>query len=80
MVFKIKARNFPDTLNESERLRWNSYIKQRISDVTLGAEITFDNYATEMQAMRKNTTDPLQQMVLDEIDEYVEGLRATYMH
>jgi exodeoxyribonuclease-1 len=79
MVFKIKARNFPETLDAEENLRWKSYIKQRISDGTLGAEITLENYPTEMKLAREKNKEPLQQMVLDEIDEYVEGLRATYV-
>lgn len=75
MIFKIKARNFPEKLNDEEKLRWDAYRKQRLTDSSIGAEITFDNYAGEMNAAREKNKEPLQQMILDEIDEYVEWLK-----
>ena len=74
MIFKIKARNFPELLTDEEKERWKAYAAQRLVDKTLGAEITLENYATEMDALRKQELEPIQHMVLDEIDEYVEGL------
>jgi exodeoxyribonuclease-1 len=74
MIFKIKARNFPETLTDDEKERWKEYTSKRLTDPALGAEITLVNYATEMNALRKQELEPIQHMVLDEIDEYVEGL------
>ena len=74
MVFKIKARNFPETLTDDEKKRWKEYTSKRLTDPALGAEITLENYATEMNALRKQELEPIQHMVLDEIDEYVGGL------
>ena len=75
MVFKIKARNFPELLTDEEKERWKAYAAKRLVDKSLGAEMTLENYATEMDALRKQELEPIQHMVLDEIDEYVEGLK-----
>jgi exodeoxyribonuclease-1 len=75
MVFKVKARNFPEKLNAEEKARWRAYIRQRLNDSSLGAEITFENYAAEMETAREKNKEALQQMILEEIDEYVEWLK-----
>ena len=72
MVFKIKARNFPETLTEDEKQRWKIYVYNRLRDASLGAEITLENYKVKMDALRKKQLEPIQHMVLDEIDEYVD--------
>jgi exodeoxyribonuclease-1 len=74
MIFKIKARNFPETLTDDEKERWKEYASKRLTDPALGAEITLENYAEALSMEREKNKEQLQQMVLDEIDEYVEGL------
>lgn len=72
MIFKIKARNYPETLTDDEKERWKEYTAKRLTDPLLGAEITMLNYKVEMDALRKKELEPIQHMVLDEIDEYVD--------
>jgi exodeoxyribonuclease-1 len=37
LLFRYRARNFPDTLNEAEREQWQSWIAGRLCDGTDGA-------------------------------------------
>ncbi|MFN5635480.1 MAG: exodeoxyribonuclease I [Flavobacteriia bacterium] len=78
MIFKIKARNFPEILSFEEKSRWTSYIKQRLTDASLGAQITFTTYSSEMAGQRNKDLAPIQHMVLDELDEYIAGLKNDY--
>lgn len=50
MLFRYRARNYPDTLSDAENLDWQQHIKARLT--TKDAPwLTFDGFAEEMQSI-----------------------------
>lgn len=75
MIFKFKARNYPEVLDEFEQGEWNTYRKERLTNKDIGAELTLDTFDIEMNEARKKYTDDSHKVVLDEIEQYVESLK-----
>jgi len=51
LLFRYRARNFPDTLSASETARWQDFCRQRLSAGQSGASITFDDYFACLQQL-----------------------------
>ncbi|WP_194788953.1 exodeoxyribonuclease I [Pseudomonas sp. UFMG81] len=49
LLFRYRARNFSDTLDEQERARWHAFCQQRLSDPKMGAPNTLDGFDTALQ-------------------------------
>jgi exodeoxyribonuclease-1 len=68
MLFRYRARNFPDSLNESEKRRWDQFRSDRVL-----SEAVTRRYQDEFtEAM--NRADQSQQAKLLELNSYVENL------
>jgi exodeoxyribonuclease I len=52
MLFRYRARNYPETLNAEELLRWNEFCQNRLTGRQAGAGITFDAYFARLQELR----------------------------
>lgn len=44
MLFRYRARNYPETLSESEKMQWSEYCYTRLTDPAAGASIAMDEY------------------------------------
>jgi exodeoxyribonuclease-1 len=44
MLFRYRARNWPETLTGSERQRWEAFRRERLTDSQAGASIVLDEY------------------------------------
>ncbi|MDR2318190.1 MAG: exodeoxyribonuclease I [Pseudomonas sp.] len=49
LLFRYRARNFPDTLNSEERQRWHGFCQQRLSDPRWGAPNTLGDFEQARQ-------------------------------
>lgn len=74
LLFRYRARNFPDTLNFEEQERWRIFCQQRLSAPEWGAPNTLETF-TEAAAQWSITATSFQLEVLNEWQNYVEGLR-----
>jgi exodeoxyribonuclease-1 len=54
MLFRYRARNYPETLNADEQLRWNEFCQNRLTGRQTGAGITCDAYFSRLQELRIN--------------------------
>ena len=54
MLFRYRARNYPETLNADEQLRWNEFCRNRLTGRQAGASITLDAYFARLQELRSN--------------------------
>ncbi len=52
LLFRYRARNFPDTLNADETVCWQDFCRQRLSGSQSGASITFDDYFACLQQLK----------------------------
>jgi exodeoxyribonuclease-1 len=74
LLFRYRARNFPDTLSSAEQERWRIFCQKRLSDPECGAPNTLETFV-EAAAQLNIAATPFQQQVLKEWQEYVQGLR-----
>lgn len=77
LLFRYRARNFPSSLSGAELARWREFCQQRLSDSSLGAPNTLDNFA---QALQEEwlLASPAQQQVLQAWREHAQLLRSRY--
>lgn len=68
MLFRYRARNYPDTLNEEERGRWQQFRQQRLQ-----ADSNRQAYQAELAEARERA-DAEQQVVLDALEDWVARL------
>ncbi|MNG30480.1 exonuclease I [compost metagenome] len=74
LLFRYRARNFPDTLNSEEQERWRIFCQKRLSDPQWGAPNTLDSFVDAAAQLSVSATG-FQQGVLVEWQDYVQGLR-----
>ncbi|MET0106928.1 MAG: exodeoxyribonuclease I [Sedimenticola sp.] len=51
MLFRYRARNWPDTLNSDERARWNEYRQERLQEPDGGGSINLEEYRRQLARM-----------------------------
>jgi exodeoxyribonuclease-1 len=56
MLFRYRARNYPDTLNTEEKQRWQTFCINRLIGQQAGAGITIDAYFTRLNELKADET------------------------
>jgi exodeoxyribonuclease I len=51
MLFRYRARNYPETLNADELQRWNEFCINRLTGLQVGAGIMLDNYFARLEKL-----------------------------
>ena len=51
MLFRYRARNYPETLNTDELQRWNEFCVNRLTGRQTGAGIVFDDYFKRLEEL-----------------------------
>jgi len=67
LLFRYRARNYPDTLSEDERNRWNAYRKQKFTDPASGTRTLNQVYATIESIQSAADTSGSELVVLEDI-------------
>lgn len=57
LLFRYRARNWPDTLAPTEKTLWDIYRKKRLSDPGGGGSIVLDQYQARIAALREERLD-----------------------
>jgi exodeoxyribonuclease-1 len=71
LLFRYRARNWPDTLSMSERARWNDYRRLRLRDERGLSEYSFESFRAEIAALRTaHAGDGGKQVLLDQLDTW----------
>ncbi len=75
MLFRYRARNYPDTLSADEQHRWCEFRQQRFTDPAAGPR-TLDSLAADIETLQNSDsiTGP-ELVVLEELQQYVESCR-----
>ena len=75
MLFRYRARNYPDTMNDVEKSRWEEFRMARLTGSSPGAGIGFDEYNACITELRANgKLNAAQLALLDKLDEYSQML------
>lgn len=53
MLFRYKGRNFPDTLNDAERIRWRQYCLAALYDESTGSKLTLATYLDQIEQLKQ---------------------------
>ncbi|WP_263322385.1 exodeoxyribonuclease I [Endozoicomonas sp. Mp262] len=79
MLFRYKARHYPEVLDTEERQKWLKFCQDRL---TLPGErrFGFSEFATELEASRSQHTQPGKRQLLDKLDEYAAALQSGLCH
>jgi exodeoxyribonuclease-1 len=77
LLFRYRARNFPEALSSEEQTLWYQFCRQRLSNGAFGAPNTLDQFEAGIQQLLVTAT-PAQQQLLQQWHEYGQGLRERY--
>ncbi|MET0289477.1 MAG: exodeoxyribonuclease I [Pseudoxanthomonas sp.] len=78
LLFRYRARNWPDSLSQPEQERWDDYRRLRLGGDPALSEFGFESYAAEIAALRAaNAGDGNKQALLDRLEDWSRQLQAT---
>jgi exodeoxyribonuclease-1 len=72
MLFRYRARNYPETLSTDEQLRWNDFCNNRLTGRQAGVSITLDAYFARLQELRNNKN--INADIINALDAYAVDL------
>ena len=75
LLFRYRARNWPDTLDAGERERWNEFRRRRLDTATPLTALTREECLAAIARLRGDSaTTPAQIPLLDALESWVRGL------
>lgn len=77
LLFRYRARNFPQSLSATEQQHWQTFCWARLNDATMGAPNTLDSFNAAL-AEQWPQASPAQQAVLQAWQEYLQQLRRRF--
>ncbi len=72
LLFRYRARNFPDTLDDDEQQRWQQHRRERLHD-GVGGGLTLSAYFERIDALAESADEP-GQALLEALYDYAEGI------
>lgn len=77
LLFRYRARNWPETLSGDEIQRWKHFCHHRLQDADGGGSITLEEYYERIALLRDEREDDADaQRILDALDEWGAILNA----
>lgn len=73
MLFRYRARNWSETLDEEEHRRWREFCRRRLHSDD-GAGPGLETFRGELRRLRGEREDPREQEILDELENHAEQL------
>ncbi len=77
MLFRYRARNFPDSLSPEERALWEEYRFGRLTEPAVGASICMEEYqSTIEQLLASGSLSASQAALMHQLQDYGDSLLA----
>ena len=73
MLFRYRARSYPDTLTGEEQQRWEAYRWERMNDPALSS-LTLKDFARELERLNQTSLSDRQRQLLEELVMFVEAI------
>lgn len=70
LLFRYRARNFPQTLREDEHAQWQEFVTRKLDFDTGLAGLTLDSYGDLLAALNAQETDPARRAILDALQAW----------
>jgi exodeoxyribonuclease-1 len=78
LLFRYRARNWPQSLSADERARWDDYRRRRLGSIEHGlSEYDFTTYRAEIASLRAQHGPGPAQPLLDALQAWGEELEAS---
>lgn len=75
LLFRYRARNYPNTLTADEMTRWQRHRQSRLTDTSSNGSITLDTYLVKLEQLAHEHSDnPDKQAILRALFQYAENL------
>ena len=74
MLFRYRARNWPDSLSAAEQAQWEEFRYQRLTDPEAGGSLTLEDYLAEVESLLETESAAEKQQVLQALLEYSDQL------
>lgn len=78
LLFRFRARNWPDTLDAREHARWQTFVRDKLNRETETTTLTFDEYFATVGRLRTELPAGPKQTILDQLQDWGEMLRNDY--
>lgn len=76
MLFRYRARNYPETLNDQEQKQWNGYRHEKFSNPATSHR-TMNQFLAEIEAIQQSPdTIGSQLVLLEDLLEYAESIKV----
>ncbi|HEX5057155.1 MAG TPA: exodeoxyribonuclease I [Gammaproteobacteria bacterium] len=77
LLFRYRARNFPETLAAEEWRRWQQYRRERLTNPEAGGSITLQEFNRRLQDLGSNPElDERAMQILEDLAEYASMLES----
>ncbi|MBY5940082.1 exodeoxyribonuclease I [Halomonas sp. DP5N14-9] len=73
MLFRYRARSYPDTLTGEEQARWETFRWERMNDSAL-ASLTLKEFAREIERLNQTSLSDRERQILEEMVMFVESI------
>ena len=77
LLFRYRARNWPDTLSDNERIRWEAHRHKRLTTPTPLTTLTLDEYFSLLNERRINPADSTKLELIDQMEAWGREVQAT---
>jgi exodeoxyribonuclease-1 len=76
LLFRYRARNWPESLDARERERWDAYRRRRLSSDVGLSEYSFESYRASICRLRAEHPAGPKQALLDALEAWGEGIAS----
>jgi exodeoxyribonuclease-1 len=76
LLFRYRARNWPESLDQEEQSVWLQHRQDRLGDQAPQAILNLPRFEAALQECREQTSDTAKLKVLDELADYANRLRS----
>ena len=74
LLFRYRARNFPQSLNAEEADRWHKFCHSRLIDGEFGANLTLENFQQQLITLVQQKETDRDQKLLEQLSLWVQGM------
>ena len=74
MVFRYRARNYPESLSSVEQERWREFCANRLSGKGLGRGLTLAEFYSRLAGLEQSSLSTTQRRVLSDLKDYARSL------
>ncbi len=74
MLFRYRARNYPESLTKKERQRWNVFRQERLQNPDQKTGLSLSAFQSVLSEIKSDSLDPEQLGLLDDLEYYTNSI------